>query len=270
MGGPPETVFREDSRCGLRVLTGGKTRRFLCCQVRIEERDSNIISISISKAFLRRVDMKIDIICSEENHPVNAHLEVWIKQQEGKHDVTLRRNLNDVIGGDILFLISCTSIVPKSVRLAYRNSVLIHASDLPEGKGWSPHVWSIINGTNRIVVSLLNVSDPVDSGDIWTKREIQLFGTELYDEINRKLFSCEVELMTWFVQNYSTQHPIKQNGSESFCRRRYPEDSRLDVYTSIASQFDLLRVCDPDRFPAFFEFRGVKYTLRIERQKGGM
>jgi methionyl-tRNA formyltransferase len=147
---------------------------------------------------------------------------------------------------------------------------LIHASDLPKGKGWSPHVWAILKGANSIVVSLLNVSDPVDSGDIWMKREIQLSGTELYDEINHKLFSCEVELMSWFVENSGMQHPIKQKGDESFWRRRYPEDSRLDVYASIASQFDLLRVCDPDRFPAFLEFRGAKYILRIERQKGDM
>ena len=34
---------------------------------------------------------------------------------------------------------------------------------------------------------------------------------------------------------------------------------------SIAEQFDLLRVADPQRFPAFFDLRGHRYLVRIEK-----
>jgi methionyl-tRNA formyltransferase len=33
----------------------------------------------------------------------------------------------------------------------------------------------------------------------------------------------------------------------------------------LAEQFDLLRVVDSERFPAFFEYRGRRYKLKIEK-----
>ena len=45
-------------------------------------------------------------------------------------------------------------------------------------------------------------------------------------------------------------------------RRR---DSRLDPSRSIAEQFDLLRVADPQRFPAFFDLRGHRYLVRLKK-----
>jgi methionyl-tRNA formyltransferase len=47
--------------------------------------------------------------------------------------------------------------------------------------------------------------------------------------------------------------------------RRTPNDSRVNPEQSIRSQFDLIRVCDPDRYPAFFELYGHKYIIRVEK-----
>lgn len=33
---------------------------------------------------------------------------------------------------------------------------------------------------------------------------------------------------------------------------------------SIAEQFNLIRVCDPNRFPAFFEYLGREFNLEIK------
>ena len=36
---------------------------------------------------------------------------------------------------------------------------------------------------------------------------------------------------------------------------------------SIDEQFNLLRVCDNERYPAFFYKDGVKYILKINKEK---
>ena len=41
-------------------------------------------------------------------------------------------------------------------------------------------------------------------------------------------------------------------------------DSRLDPDDTIAQQFNLLRVVDNERYPAFFELLGRRYILKIE------
>jgi methionyl-tRNA formyltransferase len=128
----------------------------------------------------------------------------------------------------------------------------------------SPHVWAILGGANELVVTLLDARDPVDSGDIWSQRRITLRGGELYDEINAALFDAEIDLMNWAIVNCDRSRPRPQSGEPSFFRRRTAEDSRIDPDRSVAEQFDLLRVADPDRYPAFLEYRGRRYKISIE------
>jgi methionyl-tRNA formyltransferase len=69
------------------------------------------------------------------------------------------------------------------------------------------------------------------------------------------------------VAGSATPKP-QDDRAPTYYRRRTPEDSRLDPQRSIAEQFDLLRVVDPDRFPAFFDLCGHRYVVRIEKQAG--
>jgi methionyl-tRNA formyltransferase len=112
----------------------------------------------------------------------------------------------------------------------------------------------------------LEAKDQVDSGPIWFKRKFHLMGHELLSEINEKLFDAELELMMLAVDEFPRVTPQAQSEQGgSYLRRRTPGDSRLDPNRTIAEQFDLMRVADVTRYPSFFEFRGVKYLLKIEK-----
>ncbi len=127
---------------------------------------------------------------------------------------------------------------------------------MPEGRGWSPHIWDVVNGKDELTLSLLNANDKVDTGDIWQKRKIELNGTELFDEINDLLFKAELELIAWACESIDNTEAIKQSdivtSSITYHEKRTPKDSEIDMSKSLVSQFNLLRVCDPKRFPAFF------------------
>lgn len=76
--------------------------------------------------------------------------------------------------------------------------------------------------------------------------------------------------MDYALSAAGSVEPVEQsvaNGTRYY-RRRTPEDSRLDPELPIAQQFDLLRICDPDRYPAFFELHGHRYRLRLEKIDG--
>jgi methionyl-tRNA formyltransferase len=209
--------------------------------------------------------LKLDILCTDPAHPVNTWLHQWQDSLAGMHEVSILRRATDLAGGDMLFLISCHEIIGKSQRDLYRHTLVIHASDLPQGRGMSPHVWQILEGRNHIAVTLLNAEDALDSGDIWHQIPLVFEGHELVHEINAALFNAELELMTWAVENCWHATPRKQTGTPSFYPRRKPIDSRLDPSKPLAEQFDLLRVSDPQRYPAFFEIRGKRYKIQISR-----
>lgn len=213
--------------------------------------------------------MKITILCSSEHHPVNKMLDDWIHRHNGQHDIQLARSKNELAGGDLLFLISCSEIISISERNQFKKTLIIHASDLPRGRGWSPHIWEIINGATSITVSLLEAEDSIDSGDIWKKCCVNIPIHTLYDEINDLLFAAEAELMDFAVEHFCTIQPQTQSVDieATYYPRRHARDSELDPYQSIASQFELIRVCDPIRFPAFFTLHGHKYKLTLEKIK---
>lgn len=211
--------------------------------------------------------MRISLLCSDEQHPVNEYLKRWISTQQGVHQVELARRKGELSGGDILFLISCSEIVNATDRSAYRATLVLHASDLPRGRGWSPHIWQLIEGGDEITVSLLEAEDKVDSGRIWRRLKFPVPKHALWDEINARLFDAEIELIDFAVKEFERVCPIEQDTAlaPSYYPRRSPSDSRIDPSKSIASQFDRIRVCDPNRFPAFFELHGKKYKLILEK-----
>lgn len=212
--------------------------------------------------------MKITLLCSDKQHPIYAYLERWVKSQNSAHQIELITRVKDIsLSGDILFLISCSEIVRKATRDMYRYTLVLHASDLPEGRGWSPHIWDVLSGKDRLTLSLLDAEDSVDTGNIWQKRYIELDGTELYDEINHKLFEAELELMDWAVAHIdqSQSTPQETHGTKTYHRKRTPGDSELQANQSIGAQFNLLRVCDPNRFPAYVVINNQRYNVRLEK-----
>jgi methionyl-tRNA formyltransferase len=208
----------------------------------------------------------ITVLCTDAGHPVFPKLEQWVERMRLSHEVHLVSSLQEVAQGDILFLVSAARLVPRSVRERFRAALVLHASDLPSGRGWSPHVWQILEGQSSITVSVIGAEDLLDTGDIWAQRAFVLQGHELADEINESLFATELGLMDYIVENFATIRPVAQ-GAEgvSVYRKRTPEDSRIDPSDTIAAQFDLLRVADPARYPAFFDFRGCRYKVILKK-----
>lgn len=212
--------------------------------------------------------MKVTLLCSDAKHPVNAYLEKWVAEKRSSSlTVELVRRKSEATGGDLLFLISCSEIVKAEDRARYAATLVLHASDLPQGRGWSPHIWELSQGAKGITLSLLEAEDKVDSGRIWKKKYIPVPKHALWNEINHLLFQAEIELIDFAIDNFRsiTPQPQPLDTVATYHPRRTPADSEIDPCKSIAEQFDLIRVCDPNRFPAYFVHRGQRYLLKVEK-----
>lgn len=211
--------------------------------------------------------MKITILCTDFHHPVYEYLCRWKNNNDSNYQIEILQHVKDISsGGDILFLISCSELIRQNVRDMFQHTLVLHASDLPEGRGWSPHIWDVLNGKDKLTLSLLAAEDEVDTGDIWKKVTIPLSGLELFDEINHKLFEAELKLMDWACENIFSALPKKQPEIVgSYHRKRTPEDGKIDINKSILSQFNLLRVSDPIRYPAFVVIQGQKFKIKLEK-----
>ena len=167
---------------------------------------------------------------------------------------------------DIVFILSYHKIIEDIYLKKSKHNIVIHASDLPKGKGWAPMFWQILEGKNSIPFTMFEASLGVDDGDIYMKKELQLSGYELNDELREKQANFTIKMCLEFLQNYEKyKTPYPQKGDESFYKKRDSKDSKLDIDKTIKEQFNLFRIVNNEDYPAFFEIDGYRYSLKIDR-----
>jgi methionyl-tRNA formyltransferase len=211
--------------------------------------------------------VKITILSSDDQHPINIHLNRLMNEFKGLHDIELVRNSNELEAGQILFLVSCVEKIPKLKLDLFDKTFVLHASKLPLGRGWSPIIWQILEGKTHVTLSMIEASEVVDKGDIWETIEMKIPKTALYKEINEILFKAEMELIRYVIKQYPnlSKKPQSKLIKPTYYPRRSPKDSELNINKTISEQFNLMRTCDDTRYPAFFLLGGSKYKLTLEK-----
>lgn len=207
---------------------------------------------------------KIDVVCSDPTHPLWPRLHQWQAELGGSAQVRIMTDVGEAGEGDFLFLVACQQIVDEEVRGRFRHVLVVHESDLPKGRGWSPLVWQILEGQRRIPMTLIEAADGVDSGRIWHQTWVDFDGSEVSGEIHGRIADATIELMTWAVAHRDSVAPREQQGEPSYYRRRTPSDSEISPSTTFEQAFDLLRIADENRYPAFIRIRGKRYRIRLD------
>lgn len=212
--------------------------------------------------------MKINIVIDNKNSWFHCKVARLIKKiKEAGHKCNLYSGQEKIQGdSDITFFLSCEKYITTETRQKSTYNIVIHASNLPHGKGMSPTTWQILEGKNKIPVTLFEVADKFDAGNYYLKDSFMLDGTELINEWQEKLYQCIERMATKFIKDAKKLKPIKQKGESTVYKRRKPEDSELDIDKPLKSQFNLLRIVDNDRYPAFFNHKDNIYVVKIYKQ----
>jgi methionyl-tRNA formyltransferase len=184
-------------------------------------------------------------------------------------DVVFAREHAEVGQGAVAFYLGCLRITPPDILARNRRNLVVHESDLPRGRGFSPLTWQILAGANRIPICLLEAIDQADAGPVIYREWIDYDGHELVDELRQKTGAMTVSLCRRFLAEDVPPVGQAQTGEATSYPRRRPADSRLDPERTIADQFDLLRVVDNGRYPAWFEHRGHRYKITVTKMDEG-
>ena len=168
---------------------------------------------------------------------------------------------------DVCFLLGFTKILDYKTLYSNCFYLTIHESSLPEGKGFSPVQWQILDGKNSVDVCLIELDKEVDSGDILLRGRIRFDGTELYDEIRFLQAKASISLIKEFISIYPDYEREEQFGEETFFEYRSKGESELDIDKSLKDNFNLLRICNNEEWPAFFFHKENKYILKISKEE---
>ena len=206
--------------------------------------------------------LKIQLLIDNINSWILPYAESYSKVLSKKGFISkILNNHLEVENGDILILLSCEK---KFTDLSKnKNNLVVHESDLPMGKGWSPLTHQVLEGKNKIPVTLFEADKSFDGGKIYFKKFIDLNGDELIDELREKQAQMTFYLIDKFLRERSDIIGVKQKGKETFYQSRNHSHTELDINKSILENFNLLRVVDNQRYPAFFIHKNQKYIIKI-------
>jgi methionyl-tRNA formyltransferase len=205
-------------------------------------------------------------VCSDAGSWINSSIpQLLLPWLAAGHQCAWGHDARQLPGGDLCFYLSYGRIVDQETRSRYRNNLVVHASDLPKGRGWSPTSWMILEGEQRIPVTLLEAVDAVDAGSIYAQDWFDVDATDLVSQWRDKLAESTVKLVKNFVADFpeSLKAARVQVGEPTYYPRRRPKDSELDPDRTLRQQFNLFQVVDNDRYPAYFSHNGQEFLLKI-------
>ena len=211
--------------------------------------------------------IKITIVADTPSSWIMPYIDELTDQLAKKYDVALVHDSKAIERGDLAFFLACQKIVSPEILALNKHNLVVHESKLPKGRGWSPLSWQILEGKKKIAVTLFEAAKDVDSGDIYLQEFMTFDGSELVDEIREKQGRMTVKLVLDYAASFEKIRGKPQKGKPTYYSHCRPIDSRLNPNLSLKKLFNRLRIADNERYPAFFDMKGWRYTLKVTKTK---
>jgi methionyl-tRNA formyltransferase len=167
------------------------------------------------------------------------------------------------IDPDLIVVVAYGQIIPSSIIYHPKyNSLNLHFSLLPKYRGASPVHWSILKGEKITGVTIFELNEKMDEGDILSMKEIDIQPGEYAHELEARLAKMGSELLCETIERIDSIPHLKQDHSgATFAPLLKKADGRLD-WTKNAMEIDRkIRAFTP--WPSafcYFEQKRIKIT----------
>lgn len=175
-------------------------------------------------------------------HGLDVYQPVKVRDEEF---VEFLRSLN----ADIIVVSAFGQILPKSIlEMTKYGCINIHASLLPKYRGAAPIQWSIIDGEKKTGVTIQQMNEGIDTGDILEAEEVEIdikeTGGSLFDKLAETGARLIVQTMEHIEQG--KVNPVKQDDSKSnYAKMLTKELGNIDFSKSAESIERLIRGLTP-------------------------
>lgn len=185
---------------------------------------------------------------------------VKIRQDENALE-TLR-----VVKPDIIVVVAFGQIIPASIiYLPTHNSINVHFSLLPKYRGAAPVQWAILNGEEKTGVTIFELNERMDEGDILATQEVEIRPGEYARDVERRLSLVGADLLIRTLGQIEHLPRIPQDHTRaSYAPRLKKEQGKLDWTRDALSAERMVRAFSP--WPGAFTFcRGQRLIIHAGR-----
>ncbi len=171
---------------------------------------------------------------------------------------------------DLMLVVSWRYLIPPDIyQKPGLGTFVFHDSLLPEYRGFSPSVWAIINGSDHTGVTLFEIAEDVDSGDIIDQQRVEIQEVDTIADIMEKVTQVYLEILEHNLDNLLSAvapHTPQDHSSATYTCKRYPEDNQIDWYNNSERIHNLIRAVSQP-YTGAFTYLGKKrlYVWSAER-----
>lgn len=165
-------------------------------------------------------------------------------------------------GPEINIVVAYGQIIPHAVHsLPPHRSLNVHFSLLPKYRGAAPVQWTILNGDAESGVTIFELADRMDEGDILAQERVAVGPRETAFALEARLAILGAELLVQTLGRIDTVSRVRQdNAQASLAPKIRKEDGRVS-WTEAASFIDRKVLALGDRPGVFIHFGGKRINL---------
>ena len=155
------------------------------------------------------------------------------------------------IAPDVIVVAAYGRIIPPDIlSLPPHGCLNVHASLLPKYRGAAPIQWALIDGEQVTGVTIMQMDEGLDTGDMLAKREVaidaQETGGSLFDKLAKAGGELLAEMLVRIEKEGSvTGEPQEAESPTAYARMIRKEDGRIDWTMSAEEIERRVRAFDP-------------------------
>lgn len=201
-------------------------------------------------------------IVPSKEEAFSYHLRRKFKKVFGSHLHTSdysRENLKKIllkINADYLISLGWRRIIPNEFINLHVKCVNIHPAILPEYKGYHPIPYVLMNNEKKHGITAHLMTENVDAGGIIFCKKFNIDQLSTIVSIQNKIKKMIPSFLRKLINILNSKKiKIKLNKckrTKIIAPKRSPKDSEIDANMKFKDAFNLIRSCDPKRFPAYY------------------
>jgi len=160
---------------------------------------------------------------------------------------------------DALISVYWPWLFQESIFKLAKITINFHPALLPTNRGWFPHVYNIVN-KSIAGVTLHEIANEADAGDIWVQKEVDMFETDTSLELYERLQSEIVNLFRRSWDGIIENKIIKSSQDESKATYNSKKEISILDYIELEKNYSGRELVDLLRARSFGK-KGFAYIL---------
>ena len=146
---------------------------------------------------------------------------------------------------DLIVTCAYGQILPNELLSIPRlGCINVHGSLLPKYRGASPIQQALLNGDSKTGVTIIEMIDKMDAGDMLLQKEFSLSIDDNYTSTSQKIAECGLDCLKQIIPLIvlHQEKRVKQNEDEvTYCKKITKEEEHLDLTKSSKDVINQIR-----------------------------